>query len=296
MADEPCEGASGMAAMNSARPDDGPDWRFLAGQCRSALLEDVIPFWLRHSLDEEYGGYLHHLDRDGSIYCTDKMMWMQGRQVWMLSHLWQIVERRSSWLEAARLGADFMRAHGRDERGGWYFLVDRQGSPIKAAANIYSDFFAVLGLSEYALASGETWALDMAVETFWQIIARRDNPKGRYNKSLPRPDTPGDLAFQMMLLQIARHLHALAPDERLEELARNALLRITTRHVDGARRFRARLGRRFTAGLARREAAVARPCHREHGFRHGGSPGAPSARSDTPGRRRDALDARARLG
>ena len=30
------------------------------------LFESVIPFWLRHSLDREYGGYFTCLDRDGS--------------------------------------------------------------------------------------------------------------------------------------------------------------------------------------------------------------------------------------
>lgn len=208
------------------------NWPALAEQYRRALLDDVMPFWLRHSLDVECGGYLHYLDADGSVYCTDKMMWMQGREVWMLSRLYNSVERRPEWLAAARLGADFMRRHGRDEDGAWYFLLDRTGAPIKAAANIYSDFFAVMGLSEYAAAAAEGWALDLAVQTFWQIIARRDNPKGRYNKSLPRPDVPQELAFQMMLLHVARQLDAIAPDARLRIVAVEALERIVQRHVE----------------------------------------------------------------
>ena len=35
---------------------------------RRELLESVIPFWMRHSLDSEHGGYFSCLDRDGSIY------------------------------------------------------------------------------------------------------------------------------------------------------------------------------------------------------------------------------------
>ena len=33
---------------------------------RQTLLENVIPFWLRHGLDREHGGILTCLDRDGS--------------------------------------------------------------------------------------------------------------------------------------------------------------------------------------------------------------------------------------
>ena len=40
----------------------------LSLQYRSALLDHIIPFWLEHGLDRECGGFLHWLDRDGSVY------------------------------------------------------------------------------------------------------------------------------------------------------------------------------------------------------------------------------------
>ena len=120
------------------------DWTNLAEMHKTELLESVMPFWLKHSMDRECGGYLHHLDRDGSIFCTDKMMWMQGREVYMFARLYNEVEKRPEWLEAAKLGADFLRKHGRDENGDFYFLLNRQGEPLRVAYNIYSDFFAVM--------------------------------------------------------------------------------------------------------------------------------------------------------
>ena len=51
---------------------------------RDKLLDDVIPFWLRHSPDRDYGGYFTCLDRKGEVYDTDKFMWLQGREVWVL--------------------------------------------------------------------------------------------------------------------------------------------------------------------------------------------------------------------
>ena len=51
------------------------------------LLESVIPFWERHCIDKKYGGYFNFLDRDGSVFDTDKSMWMQWRIVYMFASL-----------------------------------------------------------------------------------------------------------------------------------------------------------------------------------------------------------------
>ena len=52
---------------------------------RAELYENVIPFWEEHCVDKEYGGYFTSLDRDGSVYDTEKYMWMQWRIVYMFA-------------------------------------------------------------------------------------------------------------------------------------------------------------------------------------------------------------------
>ena len=34
---------------------------------RRGLLEDVLPFWMAHSVDREHGGFMTALDRDGTV-------------------------------------------------------------------------------------------------------------------------------------------------------------------------------------------------------------------------------------
>ena len=46
----------------------------LAEQYKNELLNNIIPFWLKNSKDTE-GGYLTCLNRDGSVFDTDKFMW-----------------------------------------------------------------------------------------------------------------------------------------------------------------------------------------------------------------------------
>ena len=65
-----------------------------AGQYRDELLESVIPFWMNHSKDAVFGGYLTSLNREGEVYDTDKFMWLQGREVWLFSMLYNRSEER----------------------------------------------------------------------------------------------------------------------------------------------------------------------------------------------------------
>ena len=44
----------------------------LRDQYHRDLLEDTVPFWLKHGVDRTHGGFFTCLDRDGCIYCTDK--------------------------------------------------------------------------------------------------------------------------------------------------------------------------------------------------------------------------------
>ena len=55
----------------------------------------MLPFWLEHSQDKTYGGYFTCLDRDSSVYDTDKFIWLQDARVWMFAMLyngWSDVE------------------------------------------------------------------------------------------------------------------------------------------------------------------------------------------------------------
>ncbi|MDD4317402.1 MAG: AGE family epimerase/isomerase, partial [Victivallaceae bacterium] len=52
------------------------------------LLEHTVPFWEDNCEDQEYGGYFTCLDRDGSVFDSEKYMWMQWRIVYMFATLY----------------------------------------------------------------------------------------------------------------------------------------------------------------------------------------------------------------
>ena len=86
-----------------------------AGMYQDELVNNILPFWLHNSKDEQNGGFFTCLDRAGKVYDTDKFMWLQGRQVWCFSYMYQHVAPKQEWLAMALHGARFMQQHGRDE-------------------------------------------------------------------------------------------------------------------------------------------------------------------------------------
>ena len=138
----------------------------LAALYRDTLLDDVMPFWLQHGLDREYGGILTCLDRDGRVVDTDKSVWFQGRAAWMFATLHNTLEPRAEWLSAAQSCIEFLRQHCAAPNGKLYFTVTREGQPLRMRRYVYSESFAAIANAAYAKASGDARAAEDAVNLF----------------------------------------------------------------------------------------------------------------------------------
>lgn len=207
----------------------------LADLYRNALLDDVLPFWEQHSIDRECGGYFTCLDRDGTVFDTDKFVWLQAREVWTFSMLYNRLEKNERWLEIARHGAAFLRQHGRDAAGDWYFALDRRGSPLVQPYNIFSDCFAAMAFSQYALAAQDDGARDLALETFRRILARQGNPKGQYSKVVPATRPLRSLALPMILANLTLELEWLLDDATLQRTLDRCIADVMALFLDADR-------------------------------------------------------------
>ncbi|MCK8492976.1 AGE family epimerase/isomerase [Spirosoma sp. RP8] len=184
---------------------------------KNNLLDDVIPFWLKHSGDNEFGGFFTCLDREGSVYDTDKFVWLQGRQVWCFSMLYNRVEKKQEWLDFAIQGAEFLKKHGRDAEGNWYFSLTREGLPLTQPFNIFSDCFAAMAFGQLYKATGNSEYGDIAVSTFHAILRRQENPKGPYNKAYPGTRPLKSFALPMILCNLVLEMESLLPPELVEQ-------------------------------------------------------------------------------
>jgi N-acylglucosamine 2-epimerase len=183
---------------------------------RHALLDDVIPFWEHHSIDRECGGFFTCLRRDGSVFDTDKFIWLQARQVWTFSMLYNRVSPRPDWLETARHGAEFLRSHGCAPDGNWYFALTQAGKPLVQPYNIFSDCFAAMAFGQLALAAGDDAAATLALTTYHSILRRQDNPKGPYHKLVPGTRPLKNFALPMILCNLTLELEHLLPPAEVD--------------------------------------------------------------------------------
>lgn len=193
------------------------DFKALAAQYKSELLDRVIPFWLEKSQDTEFGGYFTCLDRDGSVYDTDKFIWMQGREVWMFSKLYNEVEHRQEWLDCAIQGAEFLKKYGHDGHYNWYFAVDREGRALVEPYNIFSYTFAIIAFGQLALATGNREYADIAKRTFDIVLSKVDNPKGRWNKAVPGSRALKTFDLPMILCNVSLEIEQLLEPSFLKE-------------------------------------------------------------------------------
>lgn len=186
-----------------------PDFGKLAALNRDELLHNVIPFWLDHSIDRPCGGYFTCLERDGSVFDTDKFIWLQARQVWLFSMLCNQVEKRPEWLECAVHGAEFLKKHGHDGNYDWYFSLTREGRPLVEPYNIFSYTFATMAFAQLGIATGNDEYAQIAKRTFDRILEKRANPKGRWNKCVPGTRPIKDFALPMILCNLSLEIESL---------------------------------------------------------------------------------------
>ena len=94
---------------------------------RNELITNILPFWLDHAMDTEYGGIMTCLDREGRIYGEEKSVWFQGRALWAFSKAYNVIEKNPQYLKAAESIYGFI---GKccDTDGRMFFSVTEDGT------------------------------------------------------------------------------------------------------------------------------------------------------------------------
>jgi len=177
------------------------------------LLEDVLPFWLRHGTDREHGGLITGLAADGAVIDTDKAIWLQGRAAWTFSTVHHTMRQNPEWLALARSCLDFIRTHGRGPGGKLYFTVTREGQPLRMRRYVYSECFAAVGSAAYSVAAGDARARAEALEYFSTYLHHSFTPGVMPPKTEPATRPMKGVAPLMIAIVTAQEIRRLLGDE-----------------------------------------------------------------------------------
>lgn len=178
----------------------------VSAKFRDDLLQDTLPFWLDRCVDQRYGGYLTSFDRDGRQLQSDKSVWFQGRFAWILSIVSESVEARDSYLATAKVGLDFLQRHCIDQDGRYFFLMTREGKPLRKRRYVFSECFAAMAYAAYGKAADDPRYSQQAIELF-QMLRKQMGP----NSTLPPKVNPDvrpmkSLAGPMILMGVAQEI------------------------------------------------------------------------------------------
>lgn len=210
---------------------------------RDGLLNDVLPFWMNQAVDDQYGGIMTSLDRDGTIIDTDKGVWQQGRFAWLLGELYNDPRlanhpERERWLETAGQTLDFISTHCFDSSDGrMWFHVTRDGRPIRKRRYAFSESFAAIAYGEFAQATGKSEYAQQAKNCFSRFVDHNLNPVGTEPKFTDVRPSQG-IGFPMISIATAQQLrgsidleNAGALIDRSVELIRTTFMKSDIRCV-----------------------------------------------------------------
>lgn len=181
-----------MPAKSHLFPSNETSLRTLCHEAHECLTQNILPFWLNNMLDTKRDGWYGRMTGKGLIdKNAPRGAILYARLLWTFSAAYRILDDHTC-LEAARLTKNYILAHFMDcEFGGSFWSVTADGQPLDAKKQFYAQGFMLYGFSEYARATGDQKALQIALHLFDIIESRAwDNNHGGYIEACTRDWQP----------------------------------------------------------------------------------------------------------
>lgn len=152
------------------------------------LRSNILPFWLKYTIDDEYGGFRGQITNDLVIDpLAPKGLILDARILWTFSEAYRKYQQQD-YLQAAQRAFDYLMHYFRDDEfGGVYWMLDHLGRPFDTKKRIYGQAFTVYALATFYRATRNKAALGFAIETFRAIErASHDAVNGGYFETYER--------------------------------------------------------------------------------------------------------------
>ena len=160
----------------------------LKARVEKELRSNILPFWLKYTIDEEFGGFRGRISNNLVIDAkADKGLILNARILWTFSKAFSVY-REDGYLRAATRAYDYILRHFWDEKfGGVYWMLNYRAEPSDMKKRIYGQAFTVYALAEYYEATRSQEALRQAIHLY-EIIEQtsHDERFGGYFETYER--------------------------------------------------------------------------------------------------------------
>ena len=159
----------------------------LKARMEKNLKENILPFWIDNTVDNEKGGfygkvYGDHTPDRGAL----KAIVLNTRILWTFSKAYEVFGGEA-YAALAHRAFDYICDYFWDKDfGGAYWMLNSDGAPIDVVKRTYGQAFIVYALAEYYAAFKNEKALDMAMKTFKLIQDHVAMDNGGYLDSVTR--------------------------------------------------------------------------------------------------------------
>ena len=139
----------------------------MRSEMQDVLENNILHFWKTKMVDRENGGFYGRIDGHGTLHPeAEKGAILNARILWTFSSAYRILGK-PEYLDMATRAKDYIIEHFIDpEYGGVYWSVDYKGNPLDTKKQFYAIGFTLYGFSEYARATGDREALDIALQLY----------------------------------------------------------------------------------------------------------------------------------
>ena len=202
------------------------------------LFKELLPFWDKYGVDDEYGGIMCSLDYDGTLANTDKNLWFLGRAIWVYSFLYNHFGKNPQFLEVARKTKEFVFKYALQKDGWWAEELSREGKVLRPFSGDTEGMYHLAeGLQEYAAASGDEQSRETAFALLKKLFRDFNSPDFRYRGAdfpylwgIQRAVRPQGLWF--LNLTIATQMLERGNDPEIAAIADRSVDAIINRHYN----------------------------------------------------------------
>lgn len=219
-----------------------------AARAEAELRDNILPFWLRHAVDRENGGFVGEVSNDLVVRNdVERGALLSSRILWTFSAAFRALGRPEYLTMARWAYSDLLDRFWDQQHGGLFWSASRDRQPIRTRKQVYGQAFGIYALTEYYLATHEDKALARAKQIYALLEEHsRDRALGGYFEAFTREwaretdvrlsaidmNEPKSQNTHLHVMEAYTNLLRVWPSDQLRETQRELIEVMLTRILD----------------------------------------------------------------